>query len=95
MDNKEQRIKELEDKLSSPAGRFYLELKNGLEIITKNISTKKLNLVDDTFQKSILILAQSSDKIFAGIEKGMQIIDPQEKDEVKKKKLDKSEAVAI
>ena len=75
MDNKDKRIVELEAELAAykenPASDFYIALVEGVKHITQEIKKKRLDLNEDSFADSIIKLAEKSEKIFTGLEKGI------------------------
>lgn len=96
----ETEIKKLKEKLKhyeeSPAAAFYTALVEGVKYITDEVKNKTLNLSDDTFADSILKLAEKSDKIFSGLEKGMSNLNMGEKeDTLKAKQLSKANSATI
>ena len=70
----------------SAAANFYGELTFAIEGLTKSIRNKTLNLISDDYQKSVFLLAQNSDKIFVGLEKGQELLNPTTKEPESKKK---------
>jgi hypothetical protein len=54
-----------------PSAKFYNSLIQGIDHLRKEIDSKSLNFDDDPFAKSVMVLAEKSDKIFSAIEKGI------------------------
>lgn len=95
----EKKIKELEDKIAyyegHRAAEFYTALMGGLDYITKEIKSKRLDLDSDPFAKSIFTLAKDSDKLMAAIGKGMASFQVKDENGGKSKKHEKSETKAL
>lgn len=98
MENKDKKIKELEEKLlkyeSMPHADFYTSLLEGVAHITSEIKNKTLNFDEDVFAKNIFALAKDSDKIMSALEKGQSFF-LQKPETTTNKKADKSNTVAI
>jgi hypothetical protein len=92
------RIKQLEEEIAylkrDPSAKFYAALVEAVEGVTVLIKSKKLDLESDVYAKSVIILAEKSDKIFNGLRKGLEMFNQSEQDE-KPTKAKKSETRAI
>ncbi len=92
------RIKQLEEEIAylkrDPSAKFYAALVEAVEGVTVLIKSKKLDLESDVYAKSVIILAEKSDKIFNGLRKGLEMFNQAEQDE-KPTKAKKSETRAI
>jgi hypothetical protein len=100
MDSKDIRIKELEERLSiyegNPSASFYSALIEGIEYITKEVKNKTLDLKEDAFASSVLVLSEKADKVFIGIEKGLAMFSPDSSEpSVKGKKIKDLSGAAI
>ncbi len=93
-----EKIKNLEAELAiykdDIAAQFYKSLANAIKHINHQIETKKLNLEEDIFAKSIITLADKSAKIFEGLKNGKAAF-ALETEEKQTKKTAKSETAAI
>ncbi len=89
MENKEQRIKELETEnatlkkdlakyINNPAAKFYAALTNAVDEITNEINNKTLDIRENPFIESIVSLAKDSQKIFQGLREGLAAFEEQE-----------------
>lgn len=80
--DKDKRIRELESQvemlLSDPRAEFYRALTEGVKYISKEIKNKTLSLDEDAFAKSVLVIAEKSEKMFVGLTKGLETFSPQE-----------------
>lgn len=99
MEDKE-RIIQLQERIEflteDPAADFYAALRDGIKELTQAMKDGELNFDTKPNQRSILLLAEKADKVFAGLAKGRELIDDSPKEDVKKAaKIGKANAVAI
>jgi hypothetical protein len=87
--DKDKRIRELEAEVeflkSNPSAKFYKELATAIEGLTKKLKDEELDLIEDTYQKSVLILADKSERVFNGLKIGLESFAPSQ--EVKSPKV--------
>ncbi len=90
MDIKDKKIRELEAKIAmltkDPRAKFYQALEAGVNYITEQLNSKRLDFENDSFAKSVLILSEKSEKVFTGLTKGLETFMPQEESGSKKGK---------
>lgn len=95
MSDKE-KIKELEEKIAYyeglPTANFYTKVLIGIDYITTQLETGKLDFDSDPFAKSVFTLAKDCDKIFNALGKGIAVFSQADQDESKIKKLKKATA---
>lgn len=77
-----------------PSAKFYNSLIQGIDHLREEIDRKSLNFDNDPFAKSIMVLAEKSDKIFSAIEKGINSF-VQEVDSKANKQSSKSSTKAL
>lgn len=92
------RLKKLEEEIAylkrDPSAKFYAALVEAVEGVTQLIKSKKLDLESDVYSKSVIILAEKSDKIFNGLRKGLEMFNQVEQ-EAPTSKAKKSETKAL
>jgi hypothetical protein len=98
--DKDKIIEELRDRVAflteDPAAEFYTAFKEAIKNLTRKMKDGTLDLIVDVNQKSILLLAEKSDKIFAGLAKGKEMIEEKKTEEAApSKKAEKSQTTAF
>lgn len=83
--DQEENIERLRDRVAhlteDPAADFYTAFKESVRMLARGMKDETLDLIEDTYQKSVLLLAKDSDKIFAGIAKGKEMIEEKKTEE--------------
>jgi len=73
-----------------PSAQFYNSLMKGIDYLRNEVDGESLDFDEDPFAKSVLVLAEKSDKIFSAISKGVLTFSSEKEDDTKKKALKKT-----